>query len=108
MNADLGVRVALHTNRLTRTFARAGVGLRALTAHRQTALVADATIAFDALQTLQIHTEFAAQIAFDHVFAFLDRMHDLGELRFSQILRADRTVDIRAFENFERIHGADA
>ena len=32
-------------------------------------------IALDALQPLEIHTDLAAQIAFNHVFAFLDRVN---------------------------------
>ena len=84
-----GVRIALHADRLARTFARAGVGLGALAAHRQTAHVADATIALDALQALEVHAEFAAQIAFDHVLAILNRVNDLRQLRFGQILGAD-------------------
>ena len=68
----------------------------------------DAPIAFDALQPFQIHAEFAAQIAFDDVFAFLDRVDDLRKLRLGQILRADRGINVRALENLQRVDGADA
>jgi hypothetical protein len=108
VDAGLGVRIALHADRLARTFARAGVGLGALAAHGQAAHVADATVALDALQALEVHAEFAAQIAFDDIFAFLDRVNDLGELRLGQILRADGRVNVRAFENLLRVDRADA
>jgi len=59
MDAGLGVGIALHADGLARAFARAGVGLGALAAHRETAHVTNSAIALDALQTFQIHAEFA-------------------------------------------------
>src|ERR1039458_13552 len=108
MDAGLGVRVALHADGLARAFAGAGVGLRALAANGQAAQMADAAITLDALQPLEVHADFAAQIAFDDVFALLDRMDDLRELLLGQILRADRAVNVRALENFQRVGRADA
>src|SRR5882724_5532383 len=70
--------------------------------------MADAAIAADALQPFQIHAEFAAQIALDDILAFLDRVDDLRKLRLGQILRADRGINVRALENFQRVDGADA
>ncbi len=108
MNASFGVRFALHPDRLARTFARPGIGLGALTPHRETADVADPTIALDALQALEVHAEFAAQVTFDHVLAILNRVNDLRKLRFGQILGPDGSVNVRAFENLERIDRPDA
>src|SRR3954470_8368233 len=108
MDAGLGVGVALHTDGLARTFARPGVGLSALAAHRQTAQMADAAVTLDALEALQVHTEFAAQIAFDDILAFLDRVHDLRKLVFVEGLGADARVDLRAFEDLLRVDRADA
>src|SRR6185503_15689079 len=108
MNTRLRVRVALHTDRLARTFARAGVGLRALTAHRQAAHVADATIALDALKALEVHADFAAQITFDDILAVLDRVNDLRKLRFAQVLRANLRIDIGLGQNLNRVCGANA
>ena len=108
MDTSFGRRIALDTDRLARTFARAGVGLRALAADGQAAHVADATVTFDALQTLEIHAEFAAQIAFDDIFALLNRVNDLRELRLGQILCADGRINVRAFENDLRVDGANA
>src|SRR6478609_6215539 len=108
VNAGLGIRVTLHTDSPTRTFAGTSVGLGTLTTHRQAAQVADATIALDGLQPLEIQTEFAAQIAFDHILAVLDRVNDLGQLRFGEVLRADRRVNVGAFENLDGVNRADA
>src|ERR1051325_9968119 len=108
MDARLRVRIALHADGLARTFAGAGVGLRALAAHREAAHVADAAIALDALQTLQIHADLAAKIAFDDILAVLDRVHDLRQLRFGEVLRADAGVDLRLGEDVDRVLRADA
>jgi hypothetical protein len=108
MDAGLGIGVALHADGLAGAFAGTGVGLGALAADGQTAHVADAAIAFDALQALEVHADLAAQIAFDDVFAFLDGVDDLGELLLGQILGADGRVNIRAFEDLLRVNGADA
>ena len=108
MDAGLGSGIAHHTHGFARTFAGAGVGLRALAAHGQPAHVADAAIAFDALQTLEVHADFAAQIAFNDVFALLNRVDDLRELRLGQVFRADGTVNVRALEDLQRVDRADA
>src|SRR5438105_3674269 len=92
MDAGLRVRIALHTDRLARPFARAGICLRSLTAHRQTTQMPDTAIAFDTLKALQIHAELAAQIAFDHVLTLLDRMHNLGHLLLVQIFCTDSRI----------------
>src|SRR4051794_28207982 len=108
VNASLGSRVTGDTDSFARTLARARVCLRTLTANRQAAQMANATIALDALEPLEIHTDFAAEVAFNHVLTILDGMHDLRELRFGKVLGADRAVDIRAFEDLERVRRADA
>jgi len=77
MDTCLRVRIALHADRLARTFSSTRIGLRALSSHGQTSEMAQPSIALDALQPLEIHSEFAAQIPFDHVFAVLDRLDDL-------------------------------
>src|SRR6516162_6849216 len=108
MDARLSVRIALHADGLARTCACAGVGLRALTAHRLAAHVADTTIALDALQALQVHTDFPAQIAFDNIFSILDRMDNLRKLGFAEVLRADARVDLGLRQNLDRVRRADA
>ena len=104
----LAFGIALHADGLARSFAGARVGLGALPAHRQAAQVADAAIALDALQALEVHADFAAQVTFDDVFAVLNRVHDLRELLLGQILRPNARVNVRPFENLHGVGRADA
>src|SRR5215831_11721158 len=67
----------------------------------------DAPIALDALEALEVHADFAAQITFDHVLAILDGMNDLGELLLRQILRANPRINVGASQNVLRIAGAN-
>jgi len=108
VDAGLRIRIALHADSLARALAGTGVGLGALAADRQTAHMADATVAFDALQALEVHAEFAAEIALDHILAFLDGVNDLRKLGLSEVLGADRRINVRALEDDLRVNGADA
>jgi len=108
MNAGFGGGTAHDTDGFARAFAGAGVGLGALPAHGQAPQVTDAAIAFDALKTLEVHADLAAEIAFDDVFAFLNGMDDLRELLLAQVLGADVRVDVGAGQDIFGIAGADA
>ena len=108
MDAGFGSGVTDDTDGLARAFARAGVGLSALTANRQATQVTDATIALDALQALQVHADLAAKIAFDHVFAVLNGVNDLRELRLGQIFCADAGINVGPGQDVFRVAGADA
>src|SRR5689334_22004594 len=107
---DTGFRggIAHDTDRFTRAFAGAGIGLGALSPNRQAAQVSHPAIAFDALQAFQVHADLAAQVAFDDVFAILDRMDDLGELLLGQIFGTNPGVDIRLGQDVFRIGGPNA
>src|SRR5215472_3957503 len=54
---------------LCRTFASPGIGMGALAAHGKTAPVAQAAIAAEIHQPLDIHGDFAPQIALDGIIA---------------------------------------
>ena len=108
MNTGLGVRIALDTDSLARAFACARVGRGALTADREATEVADAAIALDALQTLEVHAEFAAQVTFDDILAVLNGVNDLGHLLFSQVLGAGLRFDLRYFKDVDGIGRSDA
>jgi len=108
MDAGLGSGIADDTDSLSRSLACASVCLSALSADRQAAEVANAAIAFDALQTLQVHADLPAQITFDHIFAILNRVNDLGELLFIQALGPNRRVDVGLGQNGFCINRADA
>ena len=68
----------------------------------------DAAIGFDALQSLEIHADLAAQVALDDVLAILNGVNDLRELLLGQILGADARVDIRLSQDDFRVAGANA
>src|ERR1700691_6287351 len=108
MNACFGVRVALNADSFARAFAGAGVGGSALPANREASQMADSAIAFDALEPLEGHAEFAAKVAFDDVLAVLDGMNDLRQLLLVQVLRANGRIDAGLGENDFGIGGADA
>src|ERR1700758_5290942 len=99
MDAGLGVRIALNADGLARTLARAGVGGGPLTADGQAAEMPDAAVTFDTLKAFEVHADFAAQIALDHILAVLDRVNDLRELLLVQILGADGGIDFGLLED---------
>ncbi len=108
MDAGLGSGVTDDTDGLARAFACAGISLRALATHRETAEVPNAAIAFDALKALEIHTDFAAKVTFDYVLAVLNRMNDLRELLFAQILGPNGRIDMGLGQDVFRVAGSDA
>ena len=70
--------------------------------------MADATIAFDALQSFEVHAELAAQIPFDHVLAILNGVNDLRELLLVEVLGADGRVNLGFRKNLPRIDRPNA
>src|ERR1700731_837788 len=76
-------------DRLGRALARAGVGMGALAAHRQPAAMAQAAIAAEVHQTLDVHADFATKIALDQIVA-VDHFADLQHFLVAQL--ADATV----------------
>ena len=108
MDTRLCGRVAYDTDGLSRPLACASVCLSSLTAHGQAAQVADASVALDALKTLEVHTDLAAKIAFDDVFAILNRVDDLGELLFAQILRSDGRINVGLGQDVFGVAGTNA
>jgi hypothetical protein len=75
VDAGFGVWIALDADGFARTLAGAGVGGSALAAHGQSAQMADAAVALDALQAFEIHAQLAAQVAFNDVFAAEGRIN---------------------------------
>src|SRR5712691_3676803 len=108
MDAGFGGWAADDADGLAGTFAGAGVGLGTLAANGQAAQMADAAITFDALQALEVHTDLAAEIAFNDVFAVLNGVNDLGKLLFGQVLGANAGINFGFFENDVRVARADA
>ena len=80
----------LACNGARRTFARACIGVSALTANRQSFAMAQTAVAAEIHQPLDVHRDFAAQIAFDDVVA-VDGLANLNDLVFGEI--ADAAVE---------------
>jgi len=70
--------------------------------------MANTSVALDALEALEIHADFTAQVAFDDIFAILNRMHNLRKLLFGQVLGANTRIDIRLRQDVFGIAGPDA
>lgn len=99
MDTGFGVGIALDTDSLARSLPGTGIGGGTLAAHRQSAEMADSTIALDALESLEVQAELASKIAFDHILSVLDRVNDLGKLLFVQVLGAKAGIDFSLFQN---------
>jgi hypothetical protein len=108
MDAGLGSGIPDDTNRLAGSFARARVSLRPLSPHRQTPLVTHTAVTFDALETFQVHADFAAKITLDNIFAILDGMDNLRKLRLSQVLCADARINLCVRKDILRVGRPDA
>jgi hypothetical protein len=108
MNTGLGLRITLHADGLPGTLPRARVGGSALAAHWQTAHVADTAIALDALQALKVHTQLAAEIAFDHVATILDCVNDLGNLLLRKVFGAHMRLNLGGLQDGNGVHRANA
>src|SRR3569623_3139290 len=78
---------------LGRTLARTRIGVGTLTAHRQTAAMAQAAIAAAVRQTLDVDADFAAQVALDHVVA-VDDFADLEHLGVAELIDATIRGDL--------------
>jgi len=96
------------TNGLARAFAGAGVGAGALTAHREATAMADATVAIDRLEALQVRGNFAAKVTLEHPFVFGDDMEDLVELFFREILSPHVGIQACFFNELVGARGAYA
>ena len=99
---------ALHTDRLARSLACAGIGGGALPTDMQAAAMTNASIAIDGLEALEVGLQLAAQIAFDRELARGDRLDDLVELFVAQILGPQVRIDVGLLENANRSARADA
>ena len=74
-------------DRLRLALAGAGVGVRALAANRQRAAMTQAAIAAEVHQALDVHRDFAAQIALDEIVA-VDGLADLQDFGVGELVDA--------------------
>src|SRR3954453_12781650 len=71
-------------DRLGRALAGARIGMRALAADRQRAAVTQAAVGAEVHEPLDVHRDFAAQVAFNLVIA-VDGLADLQHFRVGQL-----------------------
>src|SRR5215475_9808030 len=94
----LAWRLLLGDRRATRSLTSTGIGVRALTTHRQSPAMTQSTISADVHQTLDVHLDALAQIAFDLALG-LEHGANPAQIVFTQILDPNINVHIRLFEN---------
>src|SRR5262245_544757 len=97
----------LRDRALARTLARARVGARPLTAHRQVAPVPQATVAADLHQPLDIHRDLLAEIAF-HAALLFEHAADLPDIVFGEILDPDVGAHARRTQHVVRALASNA
>src|SRR5690349_1949436 len=102
----LAGRFLLGDSGATRTFTSARVGVRALSANGQRAAMAQAAIAADVHQALDVHLHALAQVAFDLALHFQD-VTNATQLVFAQVAHARIEVDARFLEHRVRARTAD-
>ena len=89
----------LDADRLARTLASACIGRGALTANGQAAAMANAAVAVDRLEALEVALNFAAKITFNRQFAGGDRVDQLTHLLGAEVLGANIRINIGLFED---------
>src|SRR2546423_15156399 len=85
-------------NRFSRTFARARIGMGALTTHRQSAAMTKPAIAAKIHQTLDVHARLPTQVAFDHVVA-VDHFTYLQDFLITQLRDAAGIGSLAVFQD---------
>ncbi|VTZ59726.1 conserved hypothetical protein [Sinorhizobium medicae] len=94
-----GKLLLLAGDRLCRTLAGAGIGVRALTAHRQAATMAKTAIAAKIHQTLDVHRGLATQVALNLIVA-VDRFTDLKDFSIRQLMHTTFGRNTNLFDDF--------
>jgi len=97
----------LALDRLRLALTGAGVGVRTLTANRQLTTVAETAIATKIHQTLDVHRNFTAKIAFDHIVA-VNPFADLENFVIGQLVDATLGRDLESGDDLFRLLGANA
>src|SRR4051812_42631888 len=100
-------RLLLRNRTLARPLAGAGVGAGALAVHRQPAAMTHAAIASDFHQSLDVHRDLLAEIAF-HAPLLFDHAADLAHVVFGQILDAKVAADAGFLKDQVRADPPDA
>src|SRR5499427_1279051 len=93
-------------DRLGRTLARARVGVGTLAAHRQAATMAQAAIAAEVHQTLDVDADLAAQVALDEIVA-VDHFADLQNFLVGELADAAVQRDLHLLHDLASVSLAD-
>jgi hypothetical protein len=80
------------------TFARASICVSSLTAHGQRATMSQTAIATDVHQSLDVHLDAFAKVAFDFTLRFQNRANPT-QLVFTQISHASIEINSSFFEH---------
>src|SRR4051812_1318492 len=94
-------------DRLGRTLARTRIGVGALTAHRQAAAMAQAAIAAEVHQTLDVDADFTTKIALDQIVA-VDDFADLQNFLIAELADAALGRDLHLLDDLGSVLLADA
>lgn len=106
--AGFSVGVADDADGFAGAFASASVGLRALATDWEAATVADAPVAINSLEALEVLLDFAAEVTFDEDAVGVDGLDDFVELFGGKVFCADIGVDAGVFEDLFHVAGSDA
>jgi len=96
----LRIWIADHTDCPATALTGAGIGLGALTSNGKTSAVADATIALDLSQTLEVTLLLSAQVALNHDIVALDDVNDLRELLVGELTSTNVRINSSLNEDF--------
>src|SRR5688572_15047707 len=99
--------LALAGHRAPRAALCPRVRLRALAPHRQTAAVADAAVAINLDQALDVLADVSSKVTFDEEL-LLQQVSDAAEFRVRQVTRFRRRLDARPLADRRRALRADA
>src|SRR5437660_7605570 len=103
----LARRLLLGDRGAARPLAGARVGVRALAAHGQAPPVAQAAVAADVHQPLDVHLGALPEVALDLALT-LDDLADAVELRLVQVAHAHVGADLRLLEDGVRARAPDS
>jgi hypothetical protein len=103
----LAGRLLLGDGGATGSFTSAGVRVRSLATNRERTAMSQAAIASDIHQTLDVHLNALAQIAFDLTLHFQNATN-ATQLVFTQISHARVDIDTRFLEHGTRARATDA
>jgi len=104
----MGLSLLLHRNLAALgALTRASVGVRALATDRQSSTVAEATIAAEIHESLDVGLDLAAQITLDHVIGLKDLAYS-GHLLLGEFTGSHSAADARLVEHLKRRTASDS